>query len=172
MVVSRICPKLVGGGITPYRGTGQAPVSGYGAGSRVEARTGFYGMAKLSWIVSTKVSRLFACARELLKKLPQLPQLPRSKLDRERSSFGGRGRLTILNLPRFCRTCRICPHRDRFRDELDVRSVLATVRLLFSVLSIRELMCNYIDALMFLSRSNVEPKLCQFGRRRSPALSC
>ena len=78
----------------------------------------------------------------------------------------GRGRLTILNLPRFCRTCRICPHRDRFRDELDVRSVLATVRLLFSVLSIREPMYNYIDALMFLSRSNVEPLLSQIGRQR------
>ena len=25
-----------------------------------------------------------------------------------------RGRLAILNLPRICRTCRICPRRDRF----------------------------------------------------------
>ena len=71
-------------------------------------------MAKLSWTVSTKVSRLFACAKKFLKRLPHLPHLPRSKLDRERSSFGGRGRFKIVNLPRICRTCRICPRREPF----------------------------------------------------------
>ena len=52
-----------------------------------------------------------------MKNLPHLPQVPRSKLGRKRSSFGMRGRLAILNLPRICRTCRICPRLDRFRDE-------------------------------------------------------
>jgi hypothetical protein len=30
-----------------------------------------------------------------------------------------RGRLAILNLPRICRTCRICPRRDRFGIPFD-----------------------------------------------------
>ena len=41
------------------------------------------------------------------------------KAEREAVQLWGRGRLAILNLPRICRTCRICPRRDRFMDEPD-----------------------------------------------------
>ena len=58
-----------------------------------------------------------------MKNLPHLPQVPRSKLSGKRSSFEVCGRLAILNLPRICRTCRICPRRDRFRDEPDAPRV-------------------------------------------------
>ena len=95
---------------------------------------------------------------KVLKHLPHLPHLPRSKLSEKRLSFEVCGSLVDLNLPRICRTCRICPRRDRFRDELDARSepflVLATVCLRLSVLSIRELMCKCIKAPMFLSRGD------------------
>ena len=64
-----------------------------------------------------------------MKNLPHLPQAPRSKLSGKRSSFGVRGRLAILNLPRICRTCRICPRRDRFRDELNAPEQPASVGL-------------------------------------------
>ena len=70
-------------------------------------------------------------AEKFLKNLPHLPHLPRSKLSEKRISFEVCGSLVDLNLPRICRTCRICPRRGRFRDEMDARSepflALATV---------------------------------------------
>ena len=54
-----------------------------------------------------------------MKNLPHLPHLPRSKLGREAVQLWGRGSLARLNLPRICRTCRICPTLGRFRVELD-----------------------------------------------------
>ena len=48
-----------------------------------------------------------------MKNLPHLPHLPRSKLSEKRLSFEICGSLVDLNLPRICRTCRICPRRDR-----------------------------------------------------------
>ena len=66
-----------------------------------------------------------------MKDLPHLPQLPRSKLSEKWLSFEICGSWVNLDLPRICRTCRICPRRDRSRDERDVRSepflALATV---------------------------------------------
>ena len=50
-----------------------------------------------------------------MKNLPHLPHLPRSKLSEKRLSFEVCGSLVDLNLPRICRTCRICPRRDRFK---------------------------------------------------------
>ena len=73
----------------------------------------------------------FSGRKKFFKNLPQVPQLPRSKLSGKRSSYGIRGSLVDLNLPRICRTCRICPRRDCFRDEPDALSepflALATV---------------------------------------------
>ena len=57
-----------------------------------------------------------------MKNLPHLPHMPRSKLREKRLSFEICGSLVNLNLPRFCRTCRICPRRDRSRDEPDAWS--------------------------------------------------
>ena len=74
---------------------------------------------------------MLSWAEKFLKNLPHLPHLPRSKLSEKRLSFEICGSLVDLNLPRICRTCRICPRWDRFRDEPDSRSepflVLATV---------------------------------------------
>ena len=79
--------------------------------------------------------------------MKELPHLPRSKVSEKRLSFEICGSLVDLNLPRICRTCRICPRRDRLRDEPDSRSepflVLATVCLRLSVLSSRELMSKW-----------------------------
>ena len=61
-----------------------------------------------------------------MKKLPHLPHLPRSKLSRKRSSFGARGSLAILNLPR------ICPTLGRFGifgDQLETRQYPVSVGL-------------------------------------------
>ena len=67
-----------------------------------------------------------------LPHLPHLPHLPRSKLGEKRLSFGVRGSLVILNLPRFCRTCRICPILRRFGifgDQLETRQYPVSVGL-------------------------------------------
>ena len=70
-------------------------------------------------------------AEKFLKKLPHLPQLPRSKLSEKRLSFEICGSLVDFNLPRTCRTCRICARWGRLRDESEARSepflALATV---------------------------------------------
>ena len=55
--------------------------------------------------------------RKVFENLPHLPHLPRSKLNEKRLSFEVCGSLVDLNLPRFCRICRVCPRRDRIRDE-------------------------------------------------------
>ena len=66
-----------------------------------------------------------------MKNLPHLPHLPRSELREKRLSFEICGSLVDLNLPRICRTCRICPRRDLMRGEPEARSepllVFATV---------------------------------------------
>ena len=51
------------------------------------------------------------------------------KARQEAVQLWGRGSLAILNLPRICRTCRICPRRDRFRDEPDAPEQPASVGL-------------------------------------------
>ena len=58
--------------------------------------------------------------------------MPRSKLGGKRSSFGAR-QVGDLNLPRICRTCRICPHLGRFGifgDQLEALKHSAAVALL------------------------------------------
>ena len=66
-------------------------------------------------------------AEKFLKNLPHVPHVPRSKLSEKRLSFEICGSLVDLNLPRICRTCRICPRRGRFRDELNVPEQPASV---------------------------------------------
>ena len=104
-----------------------------------------------------------------MKNLPHLPHLPRSKLSEKRISFEVCGSLVDLNLPRICRTCRICPRRGRFRDEMDARSepflALATVCLRLSVLSIHELMYKCINVPMFLSRGDMSGSQSQVSGR-------
>ena len=55
------------------------------------------------------------------------------KARRETVQLWGRGRLAILNLPRICRTCRICPHLGRFGifgDQMEALKHSAAVALL------------------------------------------
>ena len=61
------------------------------------------------------VESLAFVAEKFFKNLPQVPHLPRSKLSEKWLSFEICGSLVNLNLPRICRTCRICPRRDRLR---------------------------------------------------------
>ena len=81
--------------------------------------------------MSTYLCRMLYRAEKFLKNLPHLPHLPRSKLSEKRLSFEICGSLVDLNLPRTCRTCRICPRWGRLRDESEARSepflALATV---------------------------------------------
>ena len=73
---------------------------------------GFYGMC---WIELVCVNLGESVAFVGGKVLKNLPHLPRSKLREKRLSFEICGSLVDLNLPRICRTCRICPRRDRLR---------------------------------------------------------
>ena len=53
-------------------------------------------------------------------KVFEKPAAPAAvKARKEAVQLWGRGSLAILNLPRICRTCRICPTLGRFRVELD-----------------------------------------------------
>ena len=65
--------------------------------------------------MSTYLCRMLYRAEKFLKKLPHLPQMPRSKLSEKRLSFEICGSLVDFNLPRICRTCRICPRWGRLR---------------------------------------------------------
>ena len=106
-----------------------------GASLRVGARGRFYGMSVVELVCITLGESATFCAEKFLKNLPHLPQVPRSKLSGKRSSFGICGSLAILNLPRICRTCRICPRRDRFRDEpLEKRAKVYVVILVWVML--------------------------------------
>ena len=108
---------------TPGSSPLSGPVPGHGQG--------FTGCAELSHLVSTYLCRMLYWAEKFLKKLPHLPHLPRSKLSEKRLSFEICGSLVDFNLPRTCRTCRICPRWGRLRDESEARSepllVFATV---------------------------------------------
>ena len=75
------------------------------------------------------MSRHLSGTEKFLKNLPQLPQLPRSKLNEKRLNFEVCGSLVDLNLPRFCRICRVCPRRDRLRDEPEALQYPASVGL-------------------------------------------
>ena len=74
----------------------------------------FYEMSRVELVCINLGESATPGAKKFLKNLPHLLQVPRSKLSGKRSSFGVCGSLAILNLPRICRTCRICPPLGRF----------------------------------------------------------
>ena len=89
---------------------------------RVVVRAVFYMMFVVEAIRVNFGESHVSLTAKFSKNLPRLPHL--SKLSEKWLSFDICGSLVHLNLPRICRTCRICPHRDRSRDERDVRSEL------------------------------------------------
>ena len=91
---------------------------------RVVVRAVFYMMFVVEALRVNFGESHVSLTAKFSKNLPRLPHLPQSKLSEKWLSFDICGSLVHLNLPRICRTCRICPHRDRSRDERDVRSEL------------------------------------------------